>query len=164
MLGVKDICFLAYPDGELEPGLTVRQDIVRQIRTIKPDILVTSDPSNYFPRGVSINHTDHRAAGEAALKAAYPAAGNPNYFTNLLLQEHLSPHSPSEVWVTLTHEPDFQIDITEFWPRKLKALHAHASQIGDPVEFDARMRSRHTPESTEENPVFKEGFRRFHLR
>jgi LmbE family N-acetylglucosaminyl deacetylase len=164
ILGVKSICFLSYDDGELLPDQAVRRDIVRQIRTIKPHILVTSDPSNYFPRGISINHTDHRAAGEAALAAAFPAGGNPNYFPELIDTENLDPHAPGEVWVTLTHQPDFLIDITPYWPVKIQALHAHASQIGDPTLFDERMRSRRTPESTEENPIFKEAFRRIYIR
>ncbi len=164
ILGVKNVCFLGYSDGELVPDLAVRKDIVRQIRTIKPDVVVTSDPSNYYPRGVSINHSDHRAAGEAALAAAFPAAGNPNYFPELIDQEHLNPHSPAEVWITLTHQPDFTIDITQFWPQKMLALHAHESQIGDPVEFDRRMLTRRTPESSEEHPQYKEGFRRIIVR
>jgi LmbE family N-acetylglucosaminyl deacetylase len=164
ILGVKSVCFLGYVDGELLPDLLIRKDIVRQIRSIQPHIVVTSDPSNYYPRGVSINHSDHRAAGEAALAAAFPAAGNPNFFPELIDQENLNPHSPAEVWITLTHQPDFYIDTTAFWPQKIQALHAHASQIGDPLEFDRRMLTRRMPESSEEQPQFQEGFRRIYIR
>jgi len=163
-LGVSSVCFLPYSDGELIPDHDLRRDIVRHIRTIRPHVVVTSDPSNYFPRRISINHPDHRAAGEAALAAAYPAAGNPNYYPGLLASEHLEPHSPAEVWVTLTHDPDLWIDVTPFWPLKLQALHAHVSQVGGITDFDQRMLSRHTPESTPENPVYKESFRRIHIR
>jgi hypothetical protein len=51
------------------------------------------------------------------------------------------------------------MDITETWPIKLKALKEHKSQIGDPVKFEERMRSRHTEDSTDENPRFEEKFR-----
>ncbi len=33
VLGVKEVVFLRYPDGELEPNLDLRRDIVRQIST-----------------------------------------------------------------------------------------------------------------------------------
>jgi LmbE family N-acetylglucosaminyl deacetylase len=65
VLGVSTIHFLEYPDGYLLPTLEVRRSIVRIIRTEKPQVIITCDPGNYFPRDVTINHPDHRAAGEA---------------------------------------------------------------------------------------------------
>lgn len=164
ILGVSSVVFLHFNDGELINTIDLRRDIVRQIRRVKPDVLVTSDPSNYFPRGVMINHSDHRTAGEAALAAVFPAAGNANFFPELIDEDGLTPHAPAEVWITLTHQPDVTIDITAFWPKKIEALHAHMSQIGDPSLFDQRMRTRRTPESSEDDPVFLEGFRRLYIR
>jgi LmbE family N-acetylglucosaminyl deacetylase len=106
-----------------------------------------------------INHPDHRAAGQAVLDAVFPAAGNELFFPEHL-KEGLLPHMPREVWVSLTNQPNVTIDITETWPLKLKALHEHKSQIGDPVKFDERMRRRHTEDSTDENPRYEEKFRR----
>ena len=50
ILGVSEVHFLANPDGFLAPSLELRRDVTRIIRKEKPDILVSSDPTNYFPQ------------------------------------------------------------------------------------------------------------------
>ncbi len=45
ILGLKDVVFLNYPDGYLEPTLDVRKDISKQIRIHKPQILITTNPN-----------------------------------------------------------------------------------------------------------------------
>lgn len=159
VLGVKDVHFLGYPDGELTPDLALRRDITRIIRQERPDVLVTCDPLTLFSFGSRINHPDHRAAGQAALDAVFPAAGNPLYYPELL-RDGLQPHSVREVWVSLTLAPDIKMDVTDLWETKIRALYEHKSQIGDPQKLAERMRSRHTPDSTPENPRYEEHFRR----
>jgi LmbE family N-acetylglucosaminyl deacetylase len=158
-LGVRDVTLLSYPDGYLLPDLTVRREVVRAIRQAKPDIVVTCDPLNLFPSDNRINHPDHRAAGQVVVDAVFPAAGTRMFFPELLA-EGLEPHSPRELWMSVTAAPNVTIDVTEFWPRKMDALRQHVSQIGDPAAFDERMKTRRTPESTEENPRYEEHFRR----
>jgi len=158
VLGVKAVHFLDRDDGTLVPDIDLRRDVVRIIRKMKPDILVTCDPQNLFAT-YGINHPDHRAAGQVVLDAVFPAAGNDLFFPELL-KEGYPPHMPNEVWVSLTNQPNVTIDITDAWQTKLKALKEHKSQIGDPVKFEERMRSRHTDESTDEKPKFEEKFRR----
>ncbi|HWQ47173.1 MAG TPA: PIG-L deacetylase family protein, partial [Longilinea sp.] len=75
-LGVNAVHFLDFIDGELFNGLKERETVTRVIRKVKPDIVVSCDPQNYFPRENSINHPDHRAAGEIVLGAFFPASGN----------------------------------------------------------------------------------------
>ena len=157
ILGVNSVHFLDREDGTLVPDLNLRRDVVRIIRKMKPDILVTCDPQNLFAT-YGINHPDHRAAGQVVLDAVFPAAGNELFFSELIT-EGFEPHMPDEVWVSLTNQPTITIDITDTWPTKLKALKEHKSQIGDPVEFEQRMRSRHTDDSPDENPRFEEYFR-----
>ena len=158
VLGIEAVHFLDREDGTLVPDLDLRCEVVRIIRKMKPDILVTCDPQNLFA-AYGLNHPDHRAAGQAVLDAVFPAAGNELFFPELLREGYL-PHMPKEVWVSLTNQPNITIDITEEWTLKLKALHAHKSQIGDPLKFEERMRKRHTEDSTEENPRYEEKFRR----
>ncbi len=159
-LGVSEVHFLSYPDGFLVSSPELRLEVTRIIRLERPDILVTSDPSNYFPNdNATINHPDHRAAGQIVIESYFPAAGNPKFFPELL-DEGLEPHSVKEVWFSLTHQPNINFDVTEFWPRKMNALHCHASQIGDPLKFDERMRSRHTSDSSDDAPRYEEKFRR----
>ena len=160
ILGVEEVHFLENPDGFLELTVDLRREVTRIIRKEKPDILVSSDPTNFFPNNdASINHPDHRMAGQIVIEAFFPAAGNPKYFPELL-DEGFEPHSVKEVWFSLTHQPNAIYDVTETWPIKLAALHQHISQIGDPEKFDARMASRHSADSTDEDPRYEEKFRR----
>ncbi len=159
VIGVEAVHFLDWPDGCLVPSIDLRRDVVRQIRRYKPDVLVTCDPETLFPKGsYRLNHPDHRYAGQVVLDAVFPAAGNDLYFPELLA-EGLEPHQPGEVWVSLTNEPDVILDVTGTWEIKLKALEEHKSQIGDPAEFEQRIRSRHTEDSTDEAPRYEERFR-----
>ena len=90
-------------------------------------------------------------------------AGNLFYFPELL-EEGLQPHSPAEVWISLTHEATVTIDVTPFWSIKVNALLQHKSQIGDPDQFRIKMAERRTEDSTDDDPRFVEGFRRLFKR
>jgi len=160
ILGVKQVNFLGYPDGYLVPDLKLRKEITRLIRHERPDILVTCDPQMLFSGDSRINHPDHRAAGQAVIDAVFPAAGNPLYFPELLQEEGLQPHSVREVWAALTAQPNICLDVTDLWETKIRALFEHKSQIGDPQALEERMRKRHTPDTTLENPLYEEHFRR----
>ena len=80
VVGYAGVSFLHQPDGALANDLALREHLVREIRTFRPDAVLTSDPEVMFYRGGGVNHTDHRAAGIAAVDAVYPAARNPMSF------------------------------------------------------------------------------------
>jgi len=161
IIGAKAVHFLDREDGYLIPDLSLRREVTRLIRQFRPDILVTCDPQNLFPPGsYRLNHPDHRAAGQVVLDAVFPAAGNPLFFPELLRDEGLLPHTPREVWISLTAQPTVVLDVTDTWEIKLQALKEHRSQIGDPAEFEKRMRARHTDDSTDANPRYEEKFHR----
>jgi LmbE family N-acetylglucosaminyl deacetylase len=157
ILGVGEVHFLDNEDGYLVPDLSLRREVVRIIRQFKPDVLVTCDPQNLFAT-YGLNHPDHRAAGQVVLDAVFPAAGNELFFPELL-KEGYQPHSPKEVWASLTSQPNAVLDVSATWETKILALKQHVSQIGDPVTFEERMRSRRTEDSTAENPRYEEKFR-----
>ncbi|MGE5250893.1 MAG: PIG-L deacetylase family protein [Bacteroidota bacterium] len=157
IIGAREVHWLDRPDGYLVPDLDLRRDIVRIIRKIKPAVLVTCDPQNLFA-AYGINHPDHRAAGQAVLDAVFPAAGNKEYFSELL-REGLEPHMPREIWVSLARDPNTIMDVTATWPIKLDALLEHRTQIGDVEKFKERMSSRHTEDSTDADPRYEEKFR-----
>lgn len=50
-------------DGYLEPTLDLRFQIIREIRTFQPDLVLTHRPNDYHP--------DHRAVGSAVCDASY---------------------------------------------------------------------------------------------
>src|ERR1043166_3605505 len=72
LLGVKDVFFLDYEDGELTPSRSFLGDVVRCIRTVRPDAVFTHDPEAVIIRDAFINHSDHRATGLTACDAVYP--------------------------------------------------------------------------------------------
>jgi LmbE family N-acetylglucosaminyl deacetylase len=159
-LKVSSVAFLGFEDGYLMPSLEARKAVVRLIRQAKPDVVVTCDPANRFIRANVLNHPDHLAAGEIVISAVFPAAGNPLFFPELLEKEGLDPHSIKELWLSLCSDPNIALDVTKYWSLKLKALHLHRSQIGDPDALDARMNSRMAEGSTLEKPIYEEKFRR----
>jgi LmbE family N-acetylglucosaminyl deacetylase len=162
-VGARNVHFLDLPDGYLEPSVALRKEITRIIRALRPDVLVTCDPQNLFPTATyGINHPDHRYAGQLVLDAVFPAAGNPHYFPELIRDESLEPFAPREIWVSIPApwNVNVTLDVTDVWEDKIAAIKEHKSQIGDPAQIEERLRSRHTPDSTPENPRYEE---RFHL-
>src|SRR5580658_8748014 len=67
-VGVHDVRFLGYPDGQLEATIGLRRDLTRMIRQVRPDRVVSPSPDRNYTR-VGTSHPDHRAAGSAALDA-----------------------------------------------------------------------------------------------
>ncbi len=152
-LGVSDVVFLGYDDGQLQPTLDVRRDLVRVIRQYKPEVVLTSDPTRFFSGDRYINHPDHRAAGQAALDAVAPAAQMP-----LLWPETGKPHRVHRVYVYGNGEPNTWVDITKTIDQKIEALKQHASQLGDwdPTE---RIKGWNAEVGKEKDLAFAESYR-----
>jgi LmbE family N-acetylglucosaminyl deacetylase len=128
VLGIKDVFFLSNPDGQLQNTLDVRRDIVRYIRKVRPDVVVTLDPTVvYIAEMGLINHPDHRAGGQAALDAVYPLARDHMAFPELL-SEGLQPHNTPTVLLANWATKNYGVDITDVFDRKIDCLNAHPSQ------------------------------------
>lgn len=126
ILRVEEVFFLNYNDCELEPSMAVKRDIVKVIRQVKPDTVITFDPRyRYSTERGFINHPDHIAAGEATLAAVYPAARDRLTFPNL----GGKPHKVGQVLLVNFDEANFFIDISQTLDKKLQALKCHSSQI-----------------------------------
>ena len=119
---------LDHPDGELVDDRALRIELVRAVRTIRPDVVCCPDPTAVFFGDGYYNHRDHRITGWAALDAIAPAAGNPHYFSELRA-EGLDVHSVATVYLSGTLEPNAWVDITATLERKIEALFCHASQL-----------------------------------
>lgn len=134
VLGVREVFFLDYVDGDLTYTREFMRDIVKAIRTIRPHTVFSHDP-NQIVRNSFINHPDHRAAGTVALDAVYPLARNRPSFPELL-KEGLEPFSASEVLLWSASDINHKVDITDVIDIKLEALRKHASQLS---EMDSRL-------------------------
>ena len=129
-LGVSDVRFLdGYHDGMLEVTQDLIRDISRVIRQVRPLRVVCPSPERWWER-LGASHPDHLAAGEATVRAVYPAARNPFAFPELLDVEGLEAWVVPELWLMADAKSDHPVDITETFPRKVKALQAHVSQTG----------------------------------
>ena len=134
ILGVKDVFFLKHTDGELFLDLGLKKEIVRYIRKLKPDIVITSDPSFLYSDRY-VNHSDHRATGQATIDAVFPMSRNPMTFPELKKEGYL-PHKVKELYLSNMQNPNFGVDITDTIDLKVKAIGEHKSQgIGQNPSF-----------------------------
>lgn len=134
-VGVTDIRFLGYKDGELSPTMALRRDLTRIIREVKPYRVICQDPTTVFYGDGYINHPDHRAAGEAAIYAVFPSSESRPIFADLL-DEGYEPHKVSELYINLTLKPTHYVDITDVYEKKMDSLRAHTSQLGEGEDLE----------------------------
>jgi LmbE family N-acetylglucosaminyl deacetylase len=135
ILGVKEVIFLDYCDGELVVDLELKEKLVMFLRKYRPDYVFTMDPSRFYYKRFDfgfINHSDHRAIGEAALDACYPLARDAISFPEHL-KIGLRPHKVKEVFLFsfMTDEANCFVDVTKTIDLKIRALAAHRSQFGN---------------------------------
>ncbi len=158
VIGYAGVSFLHQPDGALANDLALRELLVREIRTFRPDAVLATDPDTLFYKGGGINHTDHRAAGFAAVDAVYPAARNPMAFPNLA-RSGLAAHRVRRLYLFWSDRSDTWVDVSATLQRKIDALRSHASQIHDPDVMAARIRDRAAKEGATIGAAAAEGLR-----
>ncbi|MFD2078727.1 N-acetylglucosaminyl deacetylase, LmbE family [Actinopolymorpha cephalotaxi] len=128
-LGVRDVTFLGYSDSRVEVTLALRRDIARQIRRVRPDLVLTWAPERTRD-SIRSNHPDHRAVGEATLCAIYPDAANRFIHPELHDDEGFQPWRASQAWLMGAADPNAYVDITDNVDVRVAALRAHGSQTG----------------------------------
>jgi LmbE family N-acetylglucosaminyl deacetylase len=131
VLGVKRVVFLRHPDAELVDGLELREKLVREIRTSKPDVILTFDPNVPYRF-----HPDHRVVGRVALDAAWPSARDP-----LTFPKAGPPHETAEAWCFAGLQPTLEVNVDDVLGKKIEARLAHASQTTSPATLMRRWRS-----------------------
>jgi len=123
VLGLSRVIFWGMPDGFLEETHELRGHVVRLIRTLKPDLMITWDG---FRQG--FNHTDHRVIGRVVRDALFPAAHDPLYYA-YLGRDGIGPHRTAELLLAGAQDPDYHVDIGAYLERKVDAVLCHTSQI-----------------------------------
>jgi len=120
--GIAEYEVLDNHDGELEPTLAVRQQVIRRIRSWQADVVIAPRPNDYHP--------DHRYTGIVVQDSAYmvvvpnvapdtpPLRKNPVF---LYAYDHFQRPNP--------FRPDVAVAIDSVIERKLHALDAHVSQM-----------------------------------
>jgi len=138
-VGVDDVRFLGYKDGELTVTHELRRDITRVIRQVKPERVMTMSPVRNWDR-IGASHPDHMAAAEATVQAIYPDARNQFAHPSLMNDEGLGEWHVSELWMFGSPTPNTYVDVTDHLETKLRALRAHVSQTEHMEDLEGMIR------------------------
>lgn len=120
-LGVKYVV-LDYHDGELMPTLEVRRSLIRLIRQWNADIVIGPRPYDYHP--------DHRNTAIALQDAAFMVI-----VPNIASDTPALKKNPVFLYVSDRFKkpypfiPEIAVDITDVYPRKVRGIAAHESQV-----------------------------------
>ena len=158
LLGIEDVRFLGFTDGELVYSRELLGAITREIREFQPFAVYTHDPEPVIINEGFVNHSDHRITGLATVDAVYPTARDRLNFPEHL-DEGLATHKVREFYLWGANDPTFDVDISEVIDTKLAALIAHESQFSGDEEFITFFRDR----SRNEDGRYLERFRRIVL-
>ena len=156
--GVTDVTFLGWMDSEVVYGPALLKDLARVFRHHRPQRLIVMDPQP-LPTEMFVNHPDHRFVGQAALDMTLTGGTTAAIFPELLLEEGLEPwRDLEETWIMGPAGGPTAVDITDTIERKLDALQAHVSQVG---EWDVRtfMKQRLAERGRQHGYDYAESFR-----
>jgi len=162
-IGVSEVVILPRRDGELVYSIDFRGDIVRWIRTWKPDAVFTHDPTVIISANGFINHADHRATGEATVDAIYPFIRSPLQYPEQIA-EGLEPHVVHDIFLWGSGQPNFWVDVSDSVQCKVDALKCHASQFSDPERTGNFATERLKRAGEEHGVAYAETFRHINLR
>lgn len=137
VLGIGEVLFLQERDGFVEPTMALQREVVRVMRQVRPDMVLTSHPERAWDR-LQKAHPDHLACGEAVVRACYPAMENPFAFPELLQEEGLQAFRLR--YLLLMGAPvervTTRIDVTGYERIKVEALRRHFSQHPHPQSME----------------------------
>ncbi len=163
VVGVKAIEVLDHADGWLDPDRVFLEELVRLIRTHRPDVVFAHDPDRY----AGFNHRDHRAVGITARDAIYPYARDHLHFPDQVEKEGLEPWKVKHLFMWGTDQPNVIVDVSDTLETKVEALFKHESQVGGlATNTDAASRLRNRAREAAEGFDFEfaERFRRLTAR
>ena len=127
-VGVTGLTILDFPDGTLEYSLDLRRAIAREIRRVRPDVVVSGSGELVTPWG--FDHADHRAAGLATIDAVRDADNR--WVFRDLLDEGREPWGATWLFVVGTLRPTHHIPVSEEGrDRAVRSLEAHAAYLAD---------------------------------
>lgn len=133
VLGIHARENLGLADGFFKDDKLSMLALIDMIRKYRPEIVLTNAPSD--------RHPDHGRASKFVRDACF--------YSGLRKIETQYPHwRPKSVYLfnqDYYNKPDFVVDITPYWEKKMEALRAYSSQFFDPNSAEPK-----TPISGEE--------------
>lgn len=117
--------FCGQIDGELAHDRANTERLVRWIRELRPNVVLTHDPWKRYRL-----HPDHRAAGFLVCDAVV-AARDPHFYPHMGLDHH----RPDELWFFEADEPNHVETVAEWLDTKIASLECHESQLESTMGF-----------------------------
>lgn len=121
--GFKKVYFLGYRDGFLTYTDGLRKKFVEIIRSVKPSVIFSFDPSNNLFESVNLHHRDHRVVAEVVFDAVF-AARNKYMYPGVT-------HSVSYFYFYGCDRPNHFENITAYINSKIELISFHRSQYYD---------------------------------
>jgi LmbE family N-acetylglucosaminyl deacetylase len=109
-------------DGQLLPSLENRWQVIRLIRSFRPDLVLTHRPNDYHP--------DHRYTSQLVQDAAYMVTV-PAIVPKVphLQRDPVIAYLPDDFQKPYPHEPAVAVDVSGVLDRIVDMLHCHTSQF-----------------------------------
>ncbi|MEW5978538.1 MAG: PIG-L family deacetylase [Acidobacteriota bacterium] len=133
VLGIHHLRVLGFQDRRLAdvPPDEIRRQLVHQLRSYRPQVVITFDPdgSNLHPDHIAISRFTADAVAAAADSRWLPEAGEGHEVQRLIWTAPVRIYEITR-YADLAALPgvDFIIDTQAWWQRKVEALRAHRSQ------------------------------------
>lgn len=163
LCGVKQVLFMGEEDGFLKSTPELRKRVTREIRRIRPELVLVQNADRYVVGESYINHPDHRNSGVVALEAIFPATDNPMFYPDMMEEGYL-PHNISQLYIVGVENANLVVDITDVVDKKIEAILCHESQISEPVKAQERWKERWGEEQEDGTMRYYERFRRMTFR
>lgn len=160
--GIHQVLFMGEEDGFLRPRRDIRKRVTREIRRIRPELIICTNPDRYFVGDGYINHPDHRNAGLVAIEAIFPAADNPMFYPDMA-DEGYHPHKIKYLYVHGHDQPSLKVDITADLETKIAAILCHKSQFADPDAAQKRWRETWAEPQADGSVRYFEAFKVMHF-
>ena len=162
LLGVQELSTLARVDGTLEDTDDFRREMVRQIRQVRPDVVICPEP---YRKNLAW-HRDHRIAGQVTLDAVFPCARDHLHFEELWRDEGLEPHKTGTVLFWGTEAPNVHVAIDSSLDSKTRAVKAGVSRIAGRTDDEVHefIRQQGQEGAGDSGGSYGEAFRRINFR
>jgi len=130
-----DVTFLNFEFGMVDLSYQAKVKLIRRIREVKPDIIITQDPEHSYHD----LDPDRRPAMILILESI--ALASRDFALNEM--EGLEPHSIPTIYYMTPHHPNTVVDISQVWDKKEKAMEQLESQLAfSGAHFDQMLDSK----------------------
>ncbi|HXQ35414.1 MAG TPA: PIG-L deacetylase family protein [Anaerolineales bacterium] len=135
IVGVKEQYWLGYPDAGNYDYFDLRSGLLKYIRMIQPDFVLTVDPWLTYEA-----HHDHIQTGLAAAEAVMFAGLTKIPSSDPMIDSAYKGHDIHGIIFYHTREPNMIMDISAIWETKIEAVRCYDAQF-TPQEMDQLVRA-----------------------